>query len=84
MPAHNKGIDSSFSLLLSVISEQRPTFVIEVVDVGRTGHLGDESGESVRPADQTVPVRRARLIWRKMRRRRSIKKLGASGTQGAA
>lgn len=78
--AHNKGIDSSFSLLLSVISEQRPTFVIEVVDVRRTGHLGDEAGEPIRPADETVPFRRARFIWK--RRRRRIKQLGASRTPG--
>lgn len=37
--------------------------MIEVIDVRRAGDLGDEPGEAMRPANETVPVRRARFIY---------------------
>lgn len=43
--------------------ETLPTFVIEVIDVRGAGDLGDEPGEAMRPANETVPVRRAHFIY---------------------
>lgn len=39
------------------------TFVIEVINVRRTGNLGNEPRGAMGPANKTIPVRRTRFIY---------------------
>ena len=41
------------------------TFVVEVVDIAGAGDLGDSSWVTLRPANQAVPTRGAKVIWRR-------------------
>lgn len=55
--------DLSFSSYFSFpASRLLLTFVVEVVDVGRAGHSGQQARRSTRPADETVPLGRTRFI----------------------